>query len=196
MTLREKSQRHFVALHILIPLLAGTAIYLWLRPDLELSRLLANLVEQITTMPTIESANPALTPTLPLILPAVLLRMLRNFGSDILWAYALTAALAFILGTRRRPAILSAAIAAALGSLLEVAQLAGLIAGTFDPLDILFESAAALAAASIIHLVYHGGKYETLHKNTKHHPDHRHVHGICRRFVLHIQVQGDQSDRD
>lgn len=196
MTVREKSHRLFFALHILIPLLIGTAIYLWLRPDLDLSRLLTNIAGQFTTMPTIGPATSALTPTFPSILPgaATLIRTLRNFGSDILWAYALTATLMWILGTCRRSAILSAGIAAALGAGLEAAQLVNLLGGTFDPLDILLETAAALAAASIIHLVLHGGEYEKLRQSPKHRPGPRLVHGHRRRFV--IQIQGDAGDQD
>ena len=159
-----------------------------------MSRLLEGLAGRIPTMPTIGSVHPAASPTFPSILPVEFLCALRNFGSDILWAYALTAALAFILGTRRRSVILSATIAAALGALLEAAQLTGLINGTFDPLDILFETAAALAAASIIHLVLHGGEYEKLRKSPKHRSDPGSFHSNGSSII--IQVQGDQSDRD
>lgn len=83
---------------------------------------------------------------------------LRNYGLDMLWAYALTAAVLWIVGSDekwRRPAPY---LIAAFMILTETAQALPKVSGTFDPWDIVTELITEWLAFKIIK---RRTKYET-----------------------------------
>lgn len=80
----------------------------------------------------------------------VCMQLVRNWLGDFLWAYALCFALYRVLSPFRYTALLSTLGTVMLGSLLEFLQKAQMISGTFDYLDIIAETAAAILAMLII----------------------------------------------
>ncbi len=125
----------FYLCNILIPLMIGAMLYCLLRPDAWISLRLYRLF----------SLGPA---TLPL--PRWLLQILRCFGADILWSYALTFAVAWVLSESRPWQIL--AVSAGFSLLTECTQAFGWLRGTFDPLDILLQICITALGALIIKL--------------------------------------------
>ena len=69
---------------------------------------------------------------------------------DMLWSYALTAALYLVLIPFRYRLILSATASFIVGVFLEGLQYFNIISGTFDVLDIIFELTAVLIAVYVI----------------------------------------------
>lgn len=74
----------------------------------------------------------------------------KSWLCDILWAYALTHSLYFTLHIFEHRILISAIISICFATALEVLQLLGCVAGTFDVLDIIFQIAAVLVAAALI----------------------------------------------
>lgn len=88
---------------------------------------------------------------LPIVLHyAAPLQFAANWLGDFLWAYALCFALYRMLSPFRNRLLFAVLTTSALGTLLEILQKVQIINGTFDPLDILAEAAAAVLAAIII----------------------------------------------
>lgn len=127
--------------HILVPLLVGGALYLLLCPD----TLLSGWYYGFLGLP-----KPQVS------LPEWLRLPLRNFGCDILWAYALTYTLSLILGQTKTGVTLTGGIGIVVECGVELLQNAGVIAGTFDLLDILLEGITTAFALSCI--IYHFSK--------------------------------------
>lgn len=75
-------------------------------------------------------------------------QVIRNHVCDFLWGFALFSGLRFFADKSRTPAI-SALIALSVAVSLEVIQALPIIPGTFDPIDILTETAAVMAAMFI-----------------------------------------------
>ena len=75
-------------------------------------------------------------------------QIIRNFGCDFLWGYALLSGLRLFEDKSRSPAksVLVSLIAVVF---LETIQLSDSIPGVFDPLDILVETTAVLSALFI-----------------------------------------------
>lgn len=78
------------------------------------------------------------------------LQFAANRLGDFLWAYALCFALYRLLSPFQHRLLFAVLAANALGALLEYLQKVQILSGTFDPLDILAESIAAVFAAIII----------------------------------------------
>ncbi len=76
-----------------------------------------------------------------------------GYLADMLWAYALTFALSWVLGPGRKERRTAGITASLLGILLECLQVFHTIPGTGDILDMFLECAAALAAVCIIHFI-------------------------------------------
>ena len=122
--------------NVVVPLLLGLAVYLRHRPDTHLAVLFGSLASALSRIPKRG--------------PEGLIRFLRNFVPDMLWAYALTFAAAGVLrpGGRGRWGVL--ALCLGFSALMECLQLTALVPGTFDPLDLLLEAAAICLAFCII----------------------------------------------
>lgn len=129
-----------VALHVILPVLAGATIYLLWRPR---SLLVFGWLGALGLSPAVEAARGLAAPVEPHVPPWVLLS-----APDGLWVYALMSALVLIwegAGTRtglRGWVGLAAAIS--LGG--ELLQGIAALPGTFDPGDLL----ACLAGASAL----------------------------------------------
>jgi len=119
------------ASHIVIPLAISAVIYIGLRsPHLHINRLLIQLVPSIANVRELFAS---------VHLPAWFLFTLP----DALWVYALTSWLLTIWGPLR-PIWIGSGLMAAF--LTEYAQLLGILAGTYDPADLLGDLGGFAAA--------------------------------------------------
>ncbi len=140
----QRSTKRFLisALNICLPILAGLFIYLWYRPDTYLSGYVYRIIGR-TVYPSDSETS-------------IILQFLRGYAADILWAYALMFSVSAILGTGKKQMWAAAGICLCLVTLMECLQLTDFVSGTFDLLDILFESASTGLAVLIIHLFERG----------------------------------------
>lgn len=75
---------------------------------------------------------------------------MKSWACDILWAYSLTYSLYFVLYAFRHRIVYSAILSICIATVFELLQLFGIVSGTFDILDIIFQIAAVLFAARAI----------------------------------------------
>lgn len=125
--------------HVVLPVIAGAAIYvLWRAPSLLVFRWL-DLVgaDQFAHL-----ARGAASPARPLLPSWVLFTL-----PDALWVYALTACLSRIWrGSRGASRVAWLSVGPVLGVGSELGQLAGVVPGTFDVVDLCAAAAAAALA--------------------------------------------------
>jgi len=135
MTSEELKRTAFYLLNIVVPLASGLIIYLSFRPESYLSSFA-------------ESAGISIQ--LNSFKPGILYLFIKNYFSDILWAYSLTFAVAFVLGYSRRNLVLTVIICLLFSAVLESFQRLGIFNGTFDVLDIAFEGLSTVLSAALI----------------------------------------------
>ena len=117
---RIKAKRNvFFVLNILLSLVIGLTVYVFCRPDTHVSKIVHNLL----------GVSPEV------VLPEWVMSFLRNYMADVLWAYALTFTVIYILGS----GFLTFAIVAIFEICIEVSQKVGIMSGTFDWVDIILE---------------------------------------------------------
>ena len=121
-------------LNIVIPLLIGSTIYILIRPDTYICQYFYKAL-CISTPPEVG-----------IFLPTGLQTFLRCFAADILWAYALTFAVSFILKDERSYLY----ICIVFELIMEFIQLSPALPGTFDWLDIIFEICTTAIVSLII----------------------------------------------
>ena len=103
----------------------GLFLYLVLRPDAYITI----LVNKFIPMPVISGAG----------VLAAMKKAVRNYAADVLWAYALAFAVMFVLGCSKKDMQIGFLVCSGFEILIEVLQKPGVLYGTFDMLDILFE---------------------------------------------------------
>lgn len=130
-----KREHIFWLLHIVVPLVVGGLMYLQLRPDTYLSGLVCR---------GMGISAPVFTGTAPA--GQAVLTFLRNFLCDMLWAYALTMTVAWIL--ERPAAVLIICCTMEMG--IEWLQRLQILSGTFDPADIILECITTIIALFIV----------------------------------------------
>ena len=130
-----KREHIFWLLHIVLPIVVGGLMYLQFRPDTYLSSLIYR---------GMGISAPALTETSPA--GQAVLAFLRNFLCDMLWAYALTMTVAWIL---EQP-IVVLVICCAMEMGIEWLQKIQILSGTFDPVDIILECFTTIFALLIV----------------------------------------------
>ena len=130
----------FLALHILLPVLAGGLIYIcWRDPELLMFRWFG-AVGLGTLVNDLRAAVAGSQPSLP--------RWFLYCLPDGLWVYALTAFMARVWsGTRSSVlAIAWISLGVVIGAGSELGQLAGIVPGAFDRIDLFFSVFAAVLA--------------------------------------------------
>jgi glycopeptide antibiotics resistance protein len=132
-------------IHVLIPLVLGLILYLVLQPEAYVS----TFIRQILHMDGWELQGETVSGS-PLLL------FLRNFGSDILWAYALVFAVYFFARNTKMPLYGVFLLCALFLLLIEILQYTDIIPGIFDIIDIILESAAACAAIFMLWIMRKG----------------------------------------
>jgi len=121
-------------LHIILPVVAGTLIYIFFRPDTYISGCFSKAFG--VTGPDMSEA-----------VPDWVALICRNFLSDMLWAYALTVTVVLIMDDGGKYSVWICLI---FELSMELCQKAGILSGTFDWLDIILEICASALAALII----------------------------------------------
>ncbi len=127
-----------------VPLIAGSIIYLAFRPTAIVSKAIYGLFD----------INPAYIET-----PDNLFwRFIKYYLGDFLWAFSLTALVKLILGKGKPQSIVALSIGISVGFLVELFQKYGLIPGTFDFFDLLVETLGAIL--SLIITIIHSRRNE------------------------------------
>lgn len=76
--------------------------------------------------------------------------ILKSWVCDFLWAYSLANALYFCLFAFEKKILISAILSIVFATAFELFQLFGIVVGTFDILDIIFQIVAVLIAVTLI----------------------------------------------
>lgn len=130
-----KQDRAFYLLNIALPLAFGGIFYLLLCPGTYLSHMAHIFLDIPVILPSSNSA---------------LLAFLQNFLCDILWAYALTVAVSWVMGQSAARSVAALGICWALEIGIEWMQKMQVISGTFDPMDIFLECITTIAALLLV----------------------------------------------
>ena len=129
-------KRHIVnLLFIILPLIFGLMIYILTDRDTFVSKLFYNLI-------------PFKLPSLHFKYPVFL--FFRSYMCDFFWAVSLESCIGFILLNCKNQLLISILISVFVSFLLEFLQLSGVIFGTFDILDLFFETIAIIMAGLIL----------------------------------------------
>ena len=131
----KRRRRVFWLVNTLLPLLFGLFIYILYRPDTYISSVFLRILNTSGIPSEQLSARSA---------------FLRFYLCDILWAYALTFTISFLLGQLKKELFLTAAICVAFEGMIEFMQKWQIIRGTFDWIDLLSEALATMFAISMI----------------------------------------------
>lgn len=78
------------------------------------------------------------------------LKQIRNYLPDMLWAFALVFALCFLIGQKEGELFRIFITAAVFSAVLELLQMTPYVRGTFDPFDILAELLAEALAVFVV----------------------------------------------
>ena len=140
----------FLICNVVIPLLIGAYIYIYISKD----SYFGNFVRHFISIPTNETKT--------------LFRFLmKNWGGDFLWAYALFFALCFSMypaGFMIKKSSLYTIACSVFVELLQLIQVDFIKCGTFDVLDIIIELFAVLVGVivfkSYMYLIRKDNKYE------------------------------------
>lgn len=135
----------FLTANILVPLVIGALIYYFVSPDVIFVKKLDSWLGRGLRV-TISSCD------------FWFVKFLRNYFLDMLWGYALTFGLFFVIGNNTAELTKILVIALVFSAMTEVLQLTPVVSGTFDLLDIFAEFLAELTAVLIIKYV--GGTKE------------------------------------
>lgn len=136
----------FVVMNIAIPLAFGGLFYCAFAPDV----ILVKWVSSHLGSHTIRSN----------IVDTPVLLFMRNHLLDMLWSYSLVFAIQLIIGGKKKSVLSITVLVTLLGTTLELLQFTGVILGTSDVLDVVFEAVAAAIAGLII---IRRGTYEKIH---------------------------------
>ena len=140
---RTIKQHMFYALNISASLVIGLIIYLCYRPDTYVSQAVYNLL--------------GISPDIGVfvkLLPTWLLLFIRNYLADIIWAYALTFTICYILWNQNKSMFPIFGIVAVFESCIEVSQKVGIMSGTFDWFDIFLEICISALVMLVIKTKY------------------------------------------
>ena len=94
-----------------------------------------------------------------------MMKFVRNYLLDMMWAYALVFTLFFIMGNKTAELLKILTIATVFSAGIEILQLTPFVRGTFDILDIIAEFFAGIAAGFIIKYNFHKEEKRRYEKN-------------------------------
>ena len=140
---RTMKQHMFYALNISISLVIGLIVYVCYRPDTYVSQAVYNLL--------------GISPDIGGFvnwLPTWLLLFIRNYLADIIWAYALTFTICYILWNQKKSMFPIFGIVAVFEICIEVSQKVGIMSGTFDWYDIFLEICISALVMLVIKTKY------------------------------------------
>ena len=132
-----RNEKTFFAANVIIPLVIGAAVYYIMSPDVIFVRGVDGLLG-LGVHVGVHDNN------------FMLIKFIRNYFLDMLWAYALVFALQYIIGNKTAKSHTTLFVAFIFTAVIEMLQLTSLASGTFDVLDILVELIAEVIAVIII----------------------------------------------
>ena len=134
-----KKRAKVLLLHTSVALVLGLIVYLIFRPDAGIARLIYRIPGLNAPNITFAEGNGI---------------FLRHYLADFLWAYALTISLNLI--SIETPGKMGAMFALSLfvGCIVELLQGAGILFGTYDPMDIVIQICAAIIAEAIVLIIF------------------------------------------
>lgn len=135
-------QHLFYLVNIIFSLAIGVSVYVFFRPDTHISQVIYRFL----------GVRPLFFPQ-NILFPEWLALFIRNYLADILWAYALSFTVCYILWHPNRNTILSFAIVSIFEICMEVFQKTGFLSGTFDWLDIFYE--ICISAFAMLYIKKH-----------------------------------------
>ena len=130
-----KRKNLFIFLNIAIPLLIGSAIYLFCYKNTYINTFFEDYFE--IDFPYIYR-------------DALFHKFIINWACDILWAYSLTFALFFCFKAFNKPFLITIFLSVVFSAIFEYLQIPGIINGTFDIWDIITEFSAIFFAVIIL----------------------------------------------
>lgn len=140
---RTMKQHMFYALNISISLVIGLIVYVCCRPDTYVSQAVYNLLGIFPDIGGFVNW-----------LPTWLLLFIRNYLADIIWAYALTFTVCYILWNQNKSMFPIFGIVAVFEICIEVSQKVGIMSGTFDWFDIFLEICISALVMLVIKTKY------------------------------------------
>ena len=149
--MKQRKTSLFGIMPCVVPLILGLILYAAIRPDAYVSGFLYRLF----------GFGP-----IPLNAQSSFVLFLKNYGGDILWAYAFTSCVILILGQESRQLLLAGLLSFLFEAGIELLQKAQAISGTFDKKDILFELMTTLYVLLITKIKERRRK----NKNEEEHP--------------------------
>ena len=122
-----------------VPMVIGCIIYLLSDEDIILFKHFSCLSEKIK-LP--ENTNISISP------------FIRNYLCDMCWAFSLECALFLFFEKSKKHLIISAIISSFVSIIIELFQKLSFLSGTFDPIDIILETVAVIAASFILNNIW------------------------------------------
>lgn len=135
-----KKKALLYACHVVVPLLLGAGIYVHCTGDTYITLALHAVYPKcLTSPPKWDVASSAL------------LRLLRFYFCDAVWAYSLTFSIAPLIGAAKDQVIWATTLSLCFCVLLELLQLSTGFIGTFDSMDLATEVTSCIIAGSIFY---------------------------------------------
>lgn len=141
----KKIKQEFCIANCVIPIFLGGLLYYLFCPDTLFVMKIDSMLGMGIHFPWNWNSN-------------IILNCIRNYLLDALWAYALVFALYLLQDNYTHKTIRSFMITFVFGIVMELTQLSGVFAGTFDIVDIIVELFAEVAAVLIINKVSYEGR--------------------------------------
>lgn len=132
-------KRKEIILNIFIPIIIGTIIYILLSPNAYITKLFWGIINEGNPLSKINIME------MPIIV-----RWIRYYLCDILWAYALTYSIVCILWNGSVCSAVNACVVSVIFIMVvEISQITNYISGTFDYFDLIFQIVTSFFAGII-----------------------------------------------
>lgn len=134
---KKKSLITYSIVFVIIPMLIGAILYYIFCSDVWFVKMIDGCLWQIKRPSVDVLSNP-------------LLRFIRYYAFDFIWAFAMTNALFIVVNNNAKPILICLTIPVALGGAMEILQLLGIAQGTSDILDVVAEGLGSTLGVIII----------------------------------------------
>ena len=141
----------FLIINAFMPIVLGGLIYYLISPDVVFVKNIDAFLDWDRHLDSIMAGS-------------IMMKFVRNYLLDMMWAYAFVFTLFFIMGNKTAELLKILTITTVFSAGIEILQLTPFVRGTFDILDIIAEFFAGIAAGFIIKYNFHKEekrRYET-----------------------------------
>ena len=133
----EEEHIKAIVFNIIIPIFLGAVIYYVIAPEVIFVKYIDDFMGIGFHIKNLDTAN-------------VVIRLIRYYLLDMLWAYSLVFSVFFVLGNNKADLLKSFIVAFTFSTIMEVLQFTPASRGTFDMFDIVFEFLSEVVAVFII----------------------------------------------